>query len=255
MSGASAQVSNSLGAQPDVEVPDAAPGTDDGTFYYEPVLFKPDEIRAIVEGAGLPIIMDEAIPELDGYVIVASLYGLPLAYGFSDCFEQGCTLLIQAHKAPTTVRGLRTTPQVVNQLNPEFPLGQLIADENGDMVYRAGLPATPGCAIDCVEVHLRLYLLALNEIYRLLNETSSRNEASLSSGLALSAAMTRLPEFASLVSQAGGTVGIGNFGNPVADFAGREPGAADLSRLLELSGLGEMANELPVDDWSALTGN
>lgn len=247
---AHAQLSNSLGAQPYTE----GQTLEDGTFIYEPILFQPAQIRAIVERAGLPIVAEEPVPEMNGHVIVASLYGLPLAYGFAECYAEGCAVMIQAHKAPTTVRGLRTTPQIVNQLNLEFPLGQLIADSNGDMVYRSGLPATPGCGVECMEVHMRIYLLSLNQLYSLLNDAVSRNSASLSSDLAVSAAITTLPALSSLVAQAGDIVGMTDLGNPAADFSGHELGAGELNQLLELSGLGDMASQLGLDDWSSLTG-
>ena len=248
---ASAQLSNSLGAAAETDVPTL----EDGVFTYEPILFKPDEVKALIERAGLPVVAQEAVPEINGHMIVASLYGLPLAYGFAECDAEGCAVMIQAHKAPTTVRGLRTTPQIVNQLNLEFPLGQLIADSNGDMVYRSGLPATPGCGLECVEVHMRVYLLSLNELYSLLNDAAGRNSASLSDDLAVSAAITKLPALPSLVARAEGTVGLADLGNPVADFSGRELGAGELSQLLELSGLGDMASQPGLDDWSSLTGD
>lgn len=251
ISPASAQLSNSLGAQPDLE----GQGPDDGSFTYEPILFKPAEVRALIERAGLPVVGEEPVPEINGHVIVASLYGLPLAYGFAECNAEGCALMVQAHKAPTTVRGLRTTPQIVNQLNPEFPLGQLIADSDGDMVYRSGLPATPGCGVECVEVHMRIYLLSLNELYGLLNDAVGRNSASLSGDLAVSAATTKLPALSSLVDKARENVGLAGLGSPVAAFSGRDLAKGELGDLLELSGLGDMASRIGLDDWSALTAD
>jgi len=240
---ANAQVSNSFEALPDE-------GALEGT--YNPIMFQPAEFATMLTDLGMTVASSQAMPEYRGHLIVATVEAVPFLFGFSECDTDGCALLSQVHPSPTTVAGLYVTPQITNALNVEFPLGTMIAEDNGNLVYRYGLPATPGCSTDCMSVHVELFFYSVNELYGFLSEMSGMNQAALESDDVLKGLTTDMPGAATLFAKAG----AGNFTAMQMDhlaasgtLAGQGLG---MDRLLEIMTVGDVLEGVGQDAWAPL---
>lgn len=163
------QVSNSLQPVPPPTIDFAELETKGYIFY------KPEDVKKILSEAGFTVMADKPTASGDG-VIVTTVVGQQLfLFAFFDCFEGGCFVMRPVHIIATANNGLRATGAFVNELNANFPLGNLLATPQGDVVVRNTLVAAPECGLACLDANLGAFISAAGYAHKLLKEQQTRS--------------------------------------------------------------------------------
>ena len=160
------QVTNSLEPAPETET-----GVDHEALLANGYNFiKKDEIVNLVTDAGLTVLGEQASPKDNGLIVTTVVNNQLFLFAFFDCSEHGCFIMRPVHVIPTSNVGLRVTPGQVNELNVEFPFGNLMATPDGDVVLRTTFLAVPECAIQCLDAYLGSFFNATVYAHKLLRD-------------------------------------------------------------------------------------